>query len=409
MSGFTRRHLIGTGAALGASFAFRLHAAPRGPSVVVIGAGAFGGWTALQLVRRGARVTLVDAWGPGNARASSGDETRVIRSIYGASHLYTGMSLDSLVRWRENERRWGKTIFHRTGALWMLAREDSPYETKALPLLREMKVPFEELSVDQASRRWPQVSFGGVARVIHEPEAGYLEARRGCEAVFESFMKEGGHYRVARATPGEMTRGEMSSVMLDGTESLKASRYVFACGAWISRILPLPKATVRPTRQEVFYFGTPGGDDVFGEAKMPVWIDDAAELYYGIPGNSGRGFKVACDTRGPLVADPTTEERRVSDTGLAAARAMLAKRFPLLSNAPLVDSRVCQYENSPDENFILDRHPNAANVWIAAGGSGHGYKHGPMVGEIVANAVLGKRQPPAEFSLARFEKGPEGS
>src|SRR5258706_7740139 len=250
----TRRRLIGTGAALGASFAFRrLHAAPRGPTVVVIGAGAFGGWTALQLVRRGARVTLVDAWGPGNARASSGDETRVIRSIYGASRLYTRMALDSLIRWKDNERRWGRTIFHETGALWMLAREDSPYETKALPLLREMKVPVEELSVVEAGRRWPQVSFGGVARVIHEPEAGYLEARRGCEAVFESFLKEGGRYRSARAAPGEMAHRGMAGGTLDGLETLEASRYVFACGAWISRILPLPKATIRATRQEVFY------------------------------------------------------------------------------------------------------------------------------------------------------------
>lgn len=377
-------------------------ASTAGPSVVVVGAGAFGGWTALELLRKGAKVTLVDAWGPGNSRSSSGDETRVIRSIYGGSKLYTSMSFDALRLWKENERSWGQRLFFRTGAIWMEAGADR-YETAALPVLKDVGVPFEKLTVAEAVRRWPQISFEGVSWVLYEPEAGYLAARRGCEAVFDAFLKGGGVFRLAQAAAGEIRLRELLGVRLNANETLKADHYVFACGPWLSEVLRFEKPLIRPTRQEVFYFGTSPGDSRFTEEKMPLWIDDGSEIYYGIPGNQGRGFKVACDTRGPVV-DPTSQERRVSEASLAAARVFLSKRFPSLKDAPLVESRVCQYENSPDENFILDRHPEAANVWILGGGSGHGYKHGPKIGEMVSNAVLGRSKLPSEFSLTRLLK-----
>src|SRR5258705_11536219 len=173
MRDITRRALVRGAATAGALLAARrAGAGAPGPQVVVIGAGAFGGWAALHLLRKGARVTLVDAWGPGNSRSSSGDETRVIRSIYGGSRLYTSMSADALRLWKENERRWGRKLFHRTGAIWLAGKADSPYETAALPVLKDLGVPFEKLAVAEAAKRWPQVRFEGVSWVIHEPEAG---------------------------------------------------------------------------------------------------------------------------------------------------------------------------------------------------------------------------------------------
>jgi glycine/D-amino acid oxidase-like deaminating enzyme len=151
----------------------------------------------------------------------------------------------------------------------------------------------------------------------------------------------------------------------------------------------------------VFFFGTAAGDLRFTEAQLPVWIDNGKHVFYGIPGNQWRGFKIADDTRGNVI-DPTTMERQTSAEGLAAARAYLRRRFPALANAPLVESRVCQYENSTDQNFILDHHPEAKNVWVAGGGSGHGFKHGPALGEIVSDAVLGLKAPPKELGLGRL-------
>jgi glycine/D-amino acid oxidase-like deaminating enzyme len=369
-------------------------------SVIVIGAGAFGGWTALSLLRRGARVTLVDAWGPGNSRASSGGETRIIRATYGPSKIYTQMAADSLRLWKENEKRWPQPVFTGAGVLWMVPRDDA-YEVKALAALEEAAIPFEKLTTDQAARRWPQFNFEGVNWSIHEPDAGFITARRACEFVLRSFLEEGGTYVQAHAAPALISARNMESVVLNGSERMTADQYVFACGPWLPDVFPALGPVMKITRQEVFFFGVTAGETRFSESAMPVWIDNAVPRFYGIPGNQWRGFKLASDARGPAF-DPTHGERRISETALAAARSYLAMRFPRLKAAPVVESRVCQYENSVDEDFIMDRHPVADNVWIVGGGSGHGFKHGPAVGEMMAGAVLGTRTPPPEFALARF-------
>jgi glycine/D-amino acid oxidase-like deaminating enzyme len=371
-------------------------------TTIVVGAGAFGGWSALQLLREGAKVTLLDAWGPGNSRASSGGETRVIRTTYGPERLYTQMAARALQLWQENEQRWNLKLLFRTGALWMVGADDS-YERAAMPLMKEAGIPFEKLPGADCSKRWPQINFEDVTWSIYEPDSGYLAARRGCEAVLNAFLKEGGEYLYTRATPGPIAANRMQGITITSGEILNADSYVFACGPWLGKVFSFLAPIIVPTRQEVFFFGTAAGDSRFTDKQLPVWIDNGKRLFYGIPGNHWRGFKIADDTRGPVI-DPTSMERQISAEGLAAARTYLHLRFPVLTNAPLVESRVCQYENSTDHNFLLDRHPEAENVWIVGGGSGHGFKHGPVIGEMVADAVLGLKGPPRELGLGRLLK-----
>lgn len=409
--GVSRRSLLKGGAACVTLAASRLLPslllAGSGPGarlrVAVVGAGAFGGWTALSLLRRGARVTLIDAWGPGNSRASSGGETRVIRTTYGPDRVYVEMVAQALRLWRENEERFQRKIFRRTGVLWMAGRDDG-YEKAALPLLRQAGIAFEELTRSEAAARYPQVNFEGVARAILEKDAGYLLARRSCQIVMEGFQAEGGEYRQVSATPGAVDKEGMGPLLLSDGTRLAADQYVFACGPWLGKLFPETIGDrIRPTRQEVFFFGTPAGDSRFQEERLPVWIDHGERVFYGIPGNEWRGFKVADDTHGPAF-DPSAGERMPTPAGLMSARAYLASRFPGLKGAPLVEARVCQYENSPDSRFIIDRLPDTANAWIVGGGSGHGFKHGPAVGERVADLVLGSRTPDPFFALARFAK-----
>ena len=400
----SRRTFLKTSALAGAAYVAGSPTFARSlrTSVIVVGAGAFGGWSALQLLRSGAGVILLDAWGPGNSRASSGGETRVIRATYGPQRIYTQMAARALHLWQENEQQWNLKLFFRTGVLWMAGADDS-YERAALPLLKEAGVPFEKLPAADCAKRWPQINFAGVSWSIHEPDSGYLAARRGCEAVLNAFLKEGGQYRQAQVTPGPMSSTRMQGISISSGEILNADNYVFACGPWLGKVFPFLAPIIIPTRQEVFFFGTSAGDLRFTDAQLPVWIDGGSGHFYGIPGNHWRGFKMADDARGPVI-DPTTMERRISDEGLTAARAYLRQRFPAMAGAPLVESRVCQYENSIDHDFILDRHPEAENVWIAGGGSGHGFKHGPAMGEMVSNAVLGLKAPPSEMSLGRLLK-----
>ena len=373
------------------------------PHIVVVGAGAFGGWTALYLRRQGARVTLLDAWGPGNSRASSGGETRVIRATYGDRLVYTRMAARALGLWKENEKRWQRQLYHGIGVLW-LVENDEKYEKAALPILRSENVRLEELSGSDVSRRYPQINCDRVRWAIFEPDGGYLTARRACAAVLEGFLAEGGEYKQLAVQPPVPRGGQLSSVTLSDGSQLTADRFVFACGPWLGSLFPdVIGDLVRATRQEIFFFGTPPGDQRFTESAIPVWADHGTAFMYGIPGNEWRGFKVADDTRGPVI-DPTTESRVPSPEALKAARDYVAYRFPDLKGAPVLEARVCQYEESPDEHFIIDRHPAAENAWIVGGGSGHGFKHGPAVGELVARLVLSGAAADAQFRLSRFAR-----
>ena len=362
---------------------------PR-PRVAVIGAGAFGGWTALHVLRAGADVELIDAWGPGNTRASSGGETRVIRAIYGPDRIYVEMVRRSYELWAALD----PSLYAETGALW-LHRGDDAYVRSSLPILEELGFPVDRWSPEEASRRYPQIDFKGVQSVYFERRAGALSARDACAVVRDAFVKEGGSYRTARAE----LKG--SDVFADGAR-LRADTFVFACGPWLGRLFPdVIGDFIRPTRQEVFYFGTPQGSDRYRPARFPVWIDFGERIFYGIPDVHGRGFKIADDTRGEAF-DPTSGDRTPSAPAIARARALVAERFPELANAPLLDAEVCQYENSPDGHLIIDRHPEVKNVWIVGGGSGHGFKLSPAVGEIVTGAALAGKSVPELFRLGRL-------
>jgi sarcosine oxidase len=369
--------------------------------VAVVGAGAFGGWTALHLRRAGAEVTLLDAWGPGNARASSGGETRVIRTIYGPTRRYVEMAARALTLWSDWDRTGnGEQFYRRTGVLWMTVTDDT-YVRQSLPAMRDLKLAYEEMDAATAARRWPQVSFDGITKVYLEHEGGYLLARHACDAVARELVRIGGTYRQV-AVVSVRADGRRPDVSLSDGTSLRADRYVFACGPWLGRVFPdVIGSRVKATRQEVYYFGTPAGDDRFIESRMPVWVEAGDRFVYGIPGNLYRGFKVADDARGPEF-DPTDGDRNPSADGERAMRAFVSHRFPALADAPLLGAEVCQYENSPDGNFIIDRHPELPDLWIVGGGSGHGYKMGPAIGEIVSRQVREDLSPDPFFALARF-------
>ncbi len=372
------------------------------PHIAVIGAGAFGGWTALYLVRGGAQVTLFDAWGPGNSRASSGGETRIIRGAYGPDQPYTKLAARALDLWKQHEAQWKRKFFFPIGVLWM-AEADDTYERGSLPFLRDAGIPFEQWDVQELARRWPQINFENVMWGIYEPQSGYLLARTSAQTVVDRFVAEGGEYRQATVAAQDLDREQWKALPLSDDSTIAADHYVFACGPWLGKLFP---RTVGPhfisTRQEVFFFGTPAGDPRYDEGNVPVWADHSDHFIYGIPGNQGRGFKVADDTRGPEF-DPTSGQRMVSDDGIAAASRYLGYRFPGMKNAPLLETRVCQYENTTDHNFIVDRHPGKANVWIVGGGSGHGFKHGPALGEMVAKLVLQDETADSFYRLLRFK------
>jgi len=373
------------------------------PHIVIVGAGSFGGWTAIHLLERGARVTLVDAWGPGNSRSSSGGETRVMRGTYGPDQPYTELAARALKLWAKYEKKWKQRFLHRCGVLWMAADREDAFERGSVEMLRAAKIPFEELSTPQIRKRWPQINFEGIEWGIFEPKCGYLDARVSCAAVVEAFIKAGGDYKQAAADAQSLEGTGLRKLLLSDGSQLKADFHVFACGPWLGKLFPKAIGDlIRATKQEIFFFGSPAGDKRFHDPNMPVWADHRGHFYYGIPGSDRRGFKIADDTRGPDF-DPTNGERIIDPETLKRVREYVAFRFPALKDAPLVETRVCQYEQTPDSHFIIDRHPENENVWLAGGGSGHGFKHGPALGEMMAELILKHGEPAAVWRLDRFE------
>lgn len=377
----------------------RIEPVSKGTHIAVVGAGAFGGWTALHLLRKGYQVTLIDAWGPGNSRSSSGDETRVIRSTYGNNEFYFNLNVRALQLWKEHEQRWQKKIFQNKGVLWMCYRENTPIVDDSILFAEKNKTPYERLSNDELNKRFPLVNTSDLHHAYLDPFGGCLRARESCQLVQKTFIDEGGKYVQSFVQPGNTEKSRLVNIKLSNGNTLQADVYVFACGSWLGKLFPAQLgSTITCTKQEVYYFGVPSHHAAALDS-MPVWVDvDGNDFYYGIPGNQYRGFKIGVDKRGETF-DPTTGDRIMNQEVFQKARNFIAHRFPVLKDAPLIESRVCPYENSPDGNFIFDHHPEINNLFFMGGGSGHGFKHGPAFGEMASNILAGESQIPSMLRL----------
>jgi glycine/D-amino acid oxidase-like deaminating enzyme len=354
-------------------------------SATIVGAGAFGAWTAHALAHRGWKVTLVDHHGPANGRASSGGETRIIRSGYGALSLYARWAQASLAQWLDLEQRSGERLFVRTGALFL--GSDSSWLSATAATLRAEQIPAEWLDVAELARRYPQLHFPEAAGGLLEPQAGALFARRGVQALVRSLLATGVVLGTDHIEPEILIRQS-------GADAL-----IFACGAWLPSLFPeVLGHLIFPTRQEVFFFGTPAGDTRFSPSHLPAWVlfDEGV---YGLPDLAYRGVKVAIDAHGPE-ADPERMDRTPSEASLERIREVLRRRLPALAEAPLLEARVCQYENTSNGHFLIDRLPDHDRVWIVGGGSGHGFKHGPAVGRYVADLIDEQGEAERLFAIA---------
>jgi glycine/D-amino acid oxidase-like deaminating enzyme len=362
------------------------------PDVAVIGAGAFGLWTALYLNRLGANVTVIDMYGPGNSRSSSGDETRGIKSSWGSrTHglQWAAWAREATDRWTRWDSEWRDKqhprLFFQTGDLML-----RPQMMRELELTianwDELGIPYETFDQDEIRRRFPAINVDRFDTAVFEPGAGVIRSRRALEAVAEVFQSEGGAILIDQAAPGPGSSSRLNELKLKSGATVSADRFVFACGPWLPKTLPnIMGHRLRTPMGHVYYFGTPPGDKRFDYPNFPS---------FNIPGATGwpalsrdnRGFRFR--TGGRLLQDPDQSDRSIPRRHIENAREMLAKYLPALAGAPLVETRSAHFEYSIDGNLIVDTPPALENVWIAGGGSAEGYKFGPVIGEYVARRVL---------------------
>ena len=406
----SRRTLLASIAAAAGASSMKTPAAERaeqrGPAVqsgrrdvIVVGAGVFGAWTAWHLLKLGRKVLLVDAWGPAHARASSGGESRMTRTVYGRDEIYTRFAWESLDEWRWLSGRSGLPILHPAGVVFFFGRRE-PYVEQSIEVHQRMGIPLEVLDRPTLAKRFPQVAWDGVELGLFERDRGMLMARRAVQTLVQEFIAAGGEYRQAAILPPQ-AGPSFDAIQTSAGESLSASRFVFACGPWMPKVFPeVLGSKIFPTRQEVFFFAAEAGDERFMPAHLPGWADfNDGDIFYGMPDLEARGVKIAHDRHGPAI-DPDTGDRMPSPKVLAGVREFMKRRFPALADRPLVESRVCPYENSSNGDFLIDRHPQWENVVLIGAGSGHGFKHGPAVGRYSAQLVNGtNKNIEARFSL----------
>jgi len=391
-------NLTAGGAATLAATAASAQPKPGAPDVAVVGAGVFGAFTALSLRERGLSVLSLDQYGPVSPRASSSGETRSIRAGYGDQGFYSAWAMKALALWKAREAEFGRTLLYPNARI-ELADRWTPGLLAQKKIFEALKLPFEVAPQAELTRRYPQMAFDDVdfAFVETAASAAVIKAREAVLATMEAFARKGGAFRFARAVPGEARGRRLLSLTLDGGEAVAAGQFVFACGPWASKLFPaLAAPRVSVWRSEYFYFGTPAGDDRFSWPRQPAWHDHVAGGY-GF-GSLERGLKYSPEAGGRVTQDPDTAERLPTDYLLKKGRDYLGRRFPPMRDAPVMEARVCQVDNTVSSHFVIDRHPDFDNVWLAFGGGGHGFKHGPMVGEYVADRVLGR---PGDAETAR--------
>ena len=441
-------------------------------NIVVVGAGAFGGWTALNLQRMGARVTLVDMYGPGNSRSTSGDETRGVRTSYGDrphGELWMQWAARAIDRWKQWDEEFSKPqkmrLFFTTGDLIMRA-DWEPFLTQTRTWWEKNGIAHETLPVDEVRKRWPQIHVDDIKAVLYEPNAGVVRARRSTESVAEVFRHEGGRILIARVIPPEPGHFDGHTVRLTNGGTLSADTFVFAVGPWLGKTFLLMQNRMRTPLGTVLYFGTPPGDDRFTYPNLPSWNLPGTTGWAGLPVDN-RGFRVrggggggqrqqaaanasgnqqaasqaasaanaapnartdartdaptaAPATRPPAsgaqnqasqagLSDPDLSVRWVEPDRLTRSVQFVTERFPALKDAPILQTWACHYESTSSRNFIVDRHPNLRNVWIAGGGNAEAFKMGPVLGEYIARRVLGDEGDPEiakQFRIPETEYAP---
>ena len=376
------------------------------PEIVVVGAGAFGLWTALHLRRLGASVTVVDAYGPANSRATSGGETRGVRSSYGDrphGPQWARWAKEAIHRWiawdEEARDRLLPRLFFQTGDL-ILREEETPYIEDTRANWDAMKAEYEVLKPEEVRSRWPQIRFENLGLALYEPDAGVVRARRAIESVARVFQEEGGTIRIGRAALGSSSGRRLEEVRTTASDTLPAATFIFACGPWFPKMFPaLMEKRLRIPMGHTFYFAVP--DERFMFPNMPS---------YGVPGCTGwpalppdhRGFRVRTGGRPP--DDPDLSDRWIPAKFHERPREILELHFPDLVGAPINETRACHYESSVDSNFIVDHHPDFDNVWLAGGGSAEAFKFGPVLGEYIAKRVLAVEDDPELAKAFRLKE-----
>jgi sarcosine oxidase len=364
--------------------------------VAIVGLGAMGSAAAYHFARRGARVLGLDRFSPPHALGSSHGETRIIREAYFEDPRYVPIVQRAYALWAELEQASGEPLMVRTGGL-MVGIEDGAVVRGAQRSAEAHRLPFERLDAKETARRFPALRPRDDMMAIWEPRAGVLFPESCVRAHLALAAKAGATLRVDEPVRSWRADGGGYEVVTDRGR-YRAGALVLAANAWLDRLLPGVDLGLTVTRQVLFWFEPRAAAADFGPDRLPihVWEPERGRYFYGFPAFGGQ-VKVATHGGG-LPSDPDHLDREVREPEIEAMRARLAAHLPD-ANGRFARAVVCMYANTPDEHFIIDRHPAHPRVMMVSACSGHGFKFSAVIGEIVADRLLGQ---PERFDLGLF-------
>ena len=365
----------------------------------VVGAGIFGMAAALELRSRGHNVTVFDQGKVPNERASSTDVAKAIRRTnYFPSHPYIELVERASRKWREWHERMSKSIYYQVGALSEYRSSEFEPGTggyESVTYLKDQREEMELLSIKQVRERFPQFAFREAdACFVYDAWAGYLDSGQAVSDLTDLARMEGVQVREnARVLDLKDTSGEVEVGMDEG--SISFDRMVVAAGPWMGRLVPEIGENLLTTRQQMAFF-RPEDSRMFEHGAMPVWsIHPVEEGWYGFPLLSDGTVKIAMDLHGDSV-DPDVERDATPDF-VESVREFVADRMPELAKGQMVGARACLYTNTPDGHFVIDWAPGSERIMVAGGGSGHGFKFGGAIGEVIADALENKPNSLGDF------------
>jgi monomeric sarcosine oxidase len=368
---------------------------------IVLGTGGIGSAALYELARRGRRVLGIDRFDPPHDRGSSHGESRVIRQAYFEHPDYVPLAIESYGLWRDLERRTGRRLLFESGLL-EIGPKDGAVVPGVLRAAAEHQLRVEPLTSADVERRWPGIRVEAGLAAVLEPSGGYLLVEDCVRAHLEAAAAEGAELW-SETEVLEWTADENGAHVTTKKGELSADYLIITAGSWAGRLLSGLNLKLVVRRKSLFWFEAEGKTYAAG-AGFPVFLFELSDgVFYGFPKLDGRGLKVAEHTGGKEINDPLSVDRSIDAMEQKSLESFLAAHLPGVR--PLVTGHaVCLYTMSPDEHFIVDRHPNYPNVAFAAGLSGHGFKFAPVLGRALADlALAGETRLPIEFlSLRRF-------
>jgi len=363
--------------------------------VAIVGAGVMGAAAACELAREGASVALIDQSLMPNPRAASIDHSKVFRFAY-PDPFYVKLAVDALQRWREIESASGARLITQTGAL-LLGNHEPSFESECFDAMRSLELETDKLDSTQLSIRFPQFNSGAVDYAVYDPSGAILHAETAVRALIQLARERRVEIVEGQRVIDVKQSGSSLSAVTEFGREIRCKGALIASGPWSRKLVPFLEHSLTTTRQEIVYFEPKPSDLSFEQSEFPIFLE-LGSGFYGFPIHHAGAMKIANHHKGVEV-DPNAAEDQVGEVFVQRCRNFFSQFIPGLADARVRETRTCIYNNTPDDDFIIDWHPELDRVLIVTGFSGHGFKFGPTIGRIGAELLMTGRAP---FNIDRF-------